>query len=61
MRRNRESGEHGTENMSSCSGPNGDPMNQRVRLNLDAPVVVVERLDRIKALLGAKSRSEVVV
>lgn len=36
-------------------------MNQRVRLNLDAPVVVVERLDRIKALLGAKSRSEVVV
>mgnify|MGYP001576202652 CR=1 FL=1 len=25
MRANREQGEHGTENASSCSGPNGDP------------------------------------
>ena len=24
MRANRERGEHGTENASSCSGPNGD-------------------------------------
>jgi hypothetical protein len=25
MRANRESGKHGTENASSCSGPNGEP------------------------------------
>jgi len=26
MRASRERGEHGTENASSCSGPNGEPV-----------------------------------
>ena len=46
MRANRESGEHGTENASSCSGPNGEEIASIVDEIVDA--AVAEVMDRLE-------------